>query len=59
MLATDTNADANFYAPDNTPFPISPESIVPAGGNQPHENMQPYLVMNYCVAMVGIFPSRQ
>jgi len=29
-----------------------------AGGNQPHTNMQPYLVLNYCIALVGIFPSR-
>jgi microcystin-dependent protein len=28
------------------------------GGNQPHENRMPSLVMNYCIAMVGIFPSR-
>ncbi len=29
-----------------------------AGGNQAHNNMQPYLVMNYCIALQGIFPSR-
>jgi microcystin-dependent protein len=29
-----------------------------AGGSQPHENMQPYLVMNYCIAVAGLFPSR-
>jgi microcystin-dependent protein len=29
-----------------------------AGGNQPHSNMQPSLVMNYSIALVGIFPSR-
>jgi microcystin-dependent protein len=28
------------------------------GGNQSHENMQPYLVMNYCIAVQGIYPSR-
>jgi len=28
------------------------------GGSQPHNNMQPYLVLNYCIAMSGIFPSR-
>lgn len=28
------------------------------GGNQPHENRMPYLVMNYCIALQGIFPSR-
>lgn len=29
-----------------------------AGGGQPHNNMQPYLVVNYCIALQGIFPSR-
>lgn len=28
------------------------------GGGQPHENRQPYLVLNYCIALQGIFPSR-
>ena len=28
------------------------------GGTQPHPNMQPYLVLNFCVALQGIFPSR-
>ena len=28
------------------------------GGNQPHENMQPYLVVNYCISLFGIFPSQ-
>ena len=29
-----------------------------AGGSQPHNNMQPYLVINWCIALVGLFPSR-
>ena len=29
-----------------------------AGNTQPHPNMQPYLVMNFCIAIYGIFPSR-
>lgn len=32
--------------------------IANTGGNQPHENRSPYLVLNYCIALVGIFPSR-
>jgi microcystin-dependent protein len=32
-------------------------SIQPVGGSQPHENLQPYLCVNYIIAMVGIFPS--
>jgi microcystin-dependent protein len=37
---------------------LSSTSITPAGGNQAHENMPPYLVINYIIALVGIFPSR-
>lgn len=33
-------------------------NIVPDGGNQPHNNMQPYLTINYVIAMQGIYPSR-
>jgi microcystin-dependent protein len=29
-----------------------------AGGSQPHNNMQPYLVMNYTIALEGVFPAR-
>jgi microcystin-dependent protein len=29
-----------------------------SGGSQPHNNMQPYLVINFCIALQGIFPSR-
>lgn len=32
-------------------------AISNTGGNQPHPNMQPYLVANFCIAMQGIFPS--
>jgi microcystin-dependent protein len=41
--------------PDTT---MNPAVIQPAGGSQPHNNLQPYLVLNYCIALVGIFPSR-
>lgn len=40
----------------NTPF--SSKAISVNGGSQPHENMQPYLVLNFCIATEGIFPSR-
>lgn len=39
----------------NSPFP--PTMIGPTGGSQPHENRQPYLAMNFCIALQGIFPS--
>jgi len=33
-------------------------SAPPAGGDQAHENRQPYLAMNYCIALQGVFPAR-
>jgi len=33
-------------------------STAPAGGSQPHENRQPYLAINYVIALQGLFPSR-
>jgi microcystin-dependent protein len=33
-------------------------SLAAAGGNQPHSNMQPYLVLNFCIALSGVFPVR-
>lgn len=37
---------------------LAPESIAPAGGSQPHDNMPPYLTLRWCVALTGVFPSR-
>ncbi len=37
---------------------MAPTSIQPAGNSQPHENQMPYLVLNFCIALAGIFPSR-
>jgi microcystin-dependent protein len=37
---------------------MAPVSIGPAGGNQPHDNMQPYLGMTFIIAYQGIYPAR-
>jgi len=37
---------------------MSPTCIAATGGNQPHENMSPYLVLNFIIALQGIFPSQ-
>lgn len=37
---------------------LKPESVRNIGGNQAHENTQPYLVLNFCIALQGIFPSQ-
>ncbi|MBP1664465.1 MAG: Tail Collar domain protein [Bacteroidetes bacterium] len=42
-----------------TIIPFAPQTLSLAGGSQPHNNMQPYLVLNYFIAVQGIFPPRQ
>ena len=37
---------------------LAPEALAPAGGNQPHNNMQPYLTFNFCIALQGVYPPR-
>ncbi|KQY78977.1 MULTISPECIES: tail fiber protein [unclassified Ensifer] len=37
---------------------LSPQSVVPTGGGQPHSNVQPYNVINFFIALSGIYPSR-
>ena len=50
---------AMYGAPGGTTaVPMNPASLSGSGGNQPHDNMQPYLAMNFAIALVGIFPSR-
>lgn len=36
----------------------SPAAVVNAGGSQPHNNMQPYLTLSFCIALQGVFPPR-
>ncbi len=42
-------------SPDTT---LNPASITGTGGSQPHQNMAPFLTLNFCIALQGIFPSR-
>jgi microcystin-dependent protein len=35
---------------------MSDNAITPAGGDQPHNNMQPYLTLNFCIALQGVYP---
>ncbi|MGB9365251.1 MAG: tail fiber protein [Xanthobacteraceae bacterium] len=37
---------------------LAPATIQPAGGSQPHENMQPYLTVNFAISLFGVFPSQ-
>lgn len=48
----------NIYSAAAADTNMKTTMIGTAGGNQPHENMQPFLVINFCIATEGIFPSR-
>jgi microcystin-dependent protein len=48
----------NLYGPPANLTPLLPETIPNVGGSQAHLNMQPYLVLNFCIALQGIFPSQ-
>lgn len=59
--ALGTNSQgASFYGPSNgSTTTINVGTVSPyTGGNLPHENRQPYLVINWCIALQGIYPSR-
>jgi microcystin-dependent protein len=46
------------YAAPGALTPLSPNATTPAGGGQPHNNMQPYLTLYFCIALQGVFPPR-
>ncbi len=37
---------------------LAPQALPPAGGGLPHNNMMPYLTLNFCIALQGVFPPR-
>ena len=66
--------DASFFGPQgmlvaagnqmylgpnpSTNAQLAPEALAPAGGDQPHNNLQPYLTFYFCIALQGVFPPR-
>ena len=56
-LAKKPRFGANVYATPAEPAPLSPFSLAFAGETQPHENMQPFLTLNFAIALQGIYPS--
>ncbi|MGH9277495.1 MAG: phage tail protein [Acidimicrobiales bacterium] len=46
------------YRPAAAPVAMEASSITNVGGSQAHLNMQPFLTLNFCIALQGIFPSR-
>lgn len=48
----------NLYHSAATLTSMQPNTVGPTGGSQAHNNMQPYLTLNFCIALQGIFPSQ-
>jgi microcystin-dependent protein len=54
------NQNGAIYNPAVAPLvTMAPQTLAPAGGSLPHNNMMPYLTLNFCIAMQGVFPPRQ
>ena len=70
MMASSTNADvvspvdnvlaqsSQLYGPVAQPTTLDPSTNGSVGGSQAHTNLQPYLTLMFCIALLGIFPSR-
>lgn len=50
--------NGNAYTTTATITQMAFQALPPAGGGLPHNNMQPYLTLNFCIALQGIFPQR-
>jgi microcystin-dependent protein len=48
----------NLYGPVQNLSATNPTTVTTVGGSQAHVNMQPYLVLSFCIALQGIFPSQ-
>lgn len=64
-LVNENNVTANFFGAGETRYAtpanvvqMAPQALTPAGGSLPHNNMMNYLVVNFCIALQGIFPQR-
>ena len=61
LLGSPLDANQNpttIYAPSSQNVQMAPQMIGPAGGSQPHPNMQPYLCVTFIISLNGIYPSR-
>jgi microcystin-dependent protein len=49
----------NLYTTDTSQMvQLASTAVQPAGGGQPHNNLQPYLTLNFCIALQGVYPPR-
>jgi len=52
------NANLNAYSSLGPLTSLAPDTLASVGGSQPHNNMSPYLVLTFCIALTGYFPTR-
>jgi microcystin-dependent protein len=52
------STQATIYISDQPNVAMQANMVGPAGGNQPHLNMQPFLCINYIISLFGVFPSQ-
>lgn len=52
------STDINMYASNQLNTIMNAQALSPAGNGQSHQNMQPFIVANYCIALLGIYPPR-
>ncbi|MGB6856118.1 MAG: tail fiber protein [Terracidiphilus sp.] len=58
FLSTSQSPDGVYQTAPSAWTAFAPNAISPNGGTQPHDNMQPYLTLNFCIALYGYFPPR-
>ena len=58
VLARSTGATVSPYGSDAPRVSLAPGSVTSVGSGQPHDNMQPYLCVNFIIALEGIYPSQ-
>jgi|SRR5580658_7108419 microcystin-dependent protein len=57
-LARSDNATAYQTVTNTNVIQMAVNTVAPNGGNQPHNNLMPYLTLNFCIALQGVFPPR-
>jgi microcystin-dependent protein len=58
LLAQSPTQNAFPYGSDVPPATLNVNTIPPVGGSQPHENLQPFLCINFIISLFGLFPSQ-
>lgn len=58
VMGAKPRGGADVYAAGGTLTPLAPGAVSTAGSGQAHDNMQPFQVLNFCICLQGLFPSR-